>query len=91
MAKRESRQKPRQSVAIRGGKKPAKGDRDTDRDIVTTLAREWTNDRDKLRRVGEWAEAAVDGPNKTDWQNGFWVAARKVLAILNGTERKGKP
>jgi hypothetical protein len=79
--KRESRQKSRQSDAIRGEKKPANGDRDTDRDIVTVLTREWTNDREKLRRVRELCEQAA--PDR------WYIHKRDILAILNGTERKG--
>lgn len=85
--KRESRQKPRQSDATRGDKKPAKGDRD----IVTVLAREWSSDRDTLRRVREWAE---ESESETRGKFGAVVQVRnqcatEVLAILNGTERKG--
>lgn len=78
--KRESRQKSRQSVAIRGEKKRAKGDRDTDRDT--------------LRRVREWAEQLLNHtPSAGDcgaWYMGLQRAAGDVLSILNGTERKGK-
>jgi hypothetical protein len=96
MAKRESRQKPRQSDAIRGENKREKGDRDTDRDSdpFAALAREWANDRDTLRRVREWAEqnrGDGDVPRTADWQRGYDFAAEFVFAILNGTERKGKP
>lgn len=92
MGKRESRQKPRQSDAIRGEKKPAKGDRDTDRDT--------------LRQVREWAEAKCGGVEKHNaYTLGFAHAAEEVMCILNGngwvlnaldffdfngTERKGE-
>lgn len=74
MAKRESRQKSRQSVAIRSTKKAAKGDRDTDRDT--------------LRRVREWAERRCARGKRFGWGNTDWECALEVLAILNGTERK---
>lgn len=67
--KRESRQKPRQSDAIRGENKRVKGDCDTDCET--------------LRRVREWAEVGKINPDLAGR-----TAAREVLAILNGTERK---
>ena len=55
-------------------------------DPFAVLAREWTNDRGKLRRVIEWAEAQTLNDDLS-----VRAAAHEVLAILNATKRKGKP
>lgn len=79
--KRESRQKSRQSVAIRGGKKPAKGDRDIAQTAIRVLAERVAVARSHseiIWRMKQWA-----------WTTKHGEAAAEVLAILNGTERKG--
>jgi hypothetical protein len=61
-------------------------------DPFAVLAREWQADRDKLRRVREWAER--DHSERIDTDNvrlGFFAAVLVLRRILNGTERKGKP
>lgn len=90
--KRESRQKSRQSVAIRSVNGPEKGDHDTvvhEFGIGPFRTTESINqDADTLRRVREWAETEMKNTTRTGVFCGRRDAAGDVLAILNGTERK---
>lgn len=47
-------------------------------------------DAETLRRVREWAEAEIKLTTRGGVFLGRRDAAAEVLAILNGTERKGK-
>lgn len=78
MGKRESRQKSRQSVAIRGEKKRVKGDRDKIERLTKTV------EAIKLLLEicsHEWGERYVKGAR---------YVIRNIEPILNGTERKGE-